>query len=343
MLRWRGGSAGSCATWRSLGVCWVGVAGGVGVGGGWQGVARRVRVAWGLVAGGGVLRAVSGWRGGWWRLGLACHVEAAWRVGGVLRVMLRQHGGLAVAGCCVPYWGGVVVGWWSGCCVPCWGGGGVVSRVMSGRRAGGRLEMTRMLEAAAISCNVQAVVLRAVLGRRWGGVASHVGAACWGGAVVDDSRARGGGNSLQRSGRGIASHVGAACWGGDKWRWLRWLACTRGRQWPAALKPWGWSAWNNGVVAWADGKESVSHLTPACAPTSTPRPASPDSPFQAPLPSSLVVKTRQMMHWDEAPPLPPPRARKLPPFVPAPTRRPDMARNTPPPPTRRHCQPAAPP
>ncbi|KAH9012639.1 hypothetical protein EDB85DRAFT_1900231 [Lactarius pseudohatsudake] len=62
VLRWRGGSAESCATWRGLGVlCWVGVA-------------------------------------------------AAWRVGGVVRVVLRQHGGLAVAGCCVPYWGGVVRG-----------------------------------------------------------------------------------------------------------------------------------------------------------------------------------------------------------------------------------------
>ncbi|KAH8983090.1 hypothetical protein EDB86DRAFT_2834099 [Lactarius hatsudake] len=271
MLRWRGGSAGSCATWRSLGVCWVGVAvsqqvagccapcrGGVGVGGGWRGVARRVRVAWGLVAGGGVLRAVSGWRGGRWRLGLACRVEAAWRVGGVLRVVLMQHGGLAVAGCCMPYWGGVVAGWWSGCCVPCWGGGGVVSRVMSGRCAGGRLEMTRMLKAAAISCNVQAVVLRAVLGRRWGGVASHVGAACWGGAVVDDSHARGGGNSLQRSGRGIASHVGAACWGGDEWRWLRWLACTRGRQWPAALKTSSSSATSSILRSRGDGLRGIT-------------------------------------------------------------------------------------
>ncbi|KAH9002874.1 hypothetical protein EDB86DRAFT_2826718 [Lactarius hatsudake] len=213
---------------------------------------------------------MSGWRGGRWRLGLACHVEVAWRVSGVLHVVLRQHGGLAVAGCCVPYWGGVVAGWWLGCCVPCWGSGGMVSRVMSGRRAGGRLEMTHMLEAAAISCNVQAMVLQAVLGRRWGGVASHVGAACWGRAVVDDLRARGGGNSLQRSGRGIASHVGAACWGGDEWRWLRWLACTRGRQWPAVLKPWGWSAWNNGVVVREEsfpGNESTTHIpTPQIKP-----------------------------------------------------------------------------
>ncbi|KAH9006736.1 hypothetical protein EDB86DRAFT_2823965 [Lactarius hatsudake] len=263
MSGWRGGR------WRVAGCC-TPCRGGVGVSGRWRGVARHVGVAWGSVAGGGVLRAVSGWRGGRWRLGLACRVEAAWRVGGVLHVVLRQHGGLAVAGCCVPYWGGVVAGWWSGCCVPCWGGGGVVLRVMSGRHAGGRLEMTRMLKAAAISCNVQAVALRAVLGRRWGGVTSHVGAACWGRAVVDDSRARGGGNSLQRSGRGIVSHVGAVCWGGDKWRWLTWLTCTRGRQWPAALKPWGWSAWNNGVVVREEsfpGNESTTHIpTPQIKP-----------------------------------------------------------------------------
>jgi hypothetical protein len=53
-------------------------------------------------------------------------------------------------------------------------------------------------------------VLRAVLGRR-GGLAV---AACW-------------------RWRRVASHVGAACWGGDKWKRL---ACTRGWQWPAAFR-----------------------------------------------------------------------------------------------------------
>ncbi|KAH9000525.1 hypothetical protein EDB86DRAFT_2827850 [Lactarius hatsudake] len=244
VLRWCGGSVGSCATWRSLGVCWVGVVvsrqvagccmpcrGGVGVGGGWRGVACRVGVAWGLVAGGGVLRAVSGWHGGRWRLGLVCHVEAAWRVGGVLRIVLRQHGRLAVVGCCVPYWGGVVL-WY---CEPCWGGGGGVSRVMSGWCAGaGWLEMTCMLKAAAIACNVQ--------GEREKKKKKHISNAF--GPKPSSSLAT---FSILRS-RGIASHVGAACWGGDEWRWLRLLACTRGRQWPAALKPWGWSMWNNSVV-----------------------------------------------------------------------------------------------
>ncbi|KAH8987706.1 hypothetical protein EDB86DRAFT_2832210 [Lactarius hatsudake] len=282
----------------------------LGRGGGRRGIARRVEAAW-RVGGSGMLRAVLGWRGG----GLVVRVLCA--------VLGRRWRGVA-----------------SHIGAACWGAIGDDSHARGG---GNILQRSGPARPRPRSPSCVAVVLRAMLGQRWGGVASHVGAACWGGVVVDDSRARGGGNSLQRSGRGIASHVGAACWGGDEWRWLRWLACTRGRQWPAALKPWGWSAWNNGVVAWADGKESVSHLTPACAPTSTPHPASPDSPFQAPLPSSLVVKTRQMMHWDEAQPLPPPHACKLPPFIPAPTRRPDMARNTPPPPTRRHCQPAAPP
>ncbi|KAH8979430.1 hypothetical protein EDB86DRAFT_2835944 [Lactarius hatsudake] len=50
----------------------------------WWGVACCVGVAWGSVAGGGVLCAVSGWRGGQWQLGLVCHVEVVWQVGGVL-------------------------------------------------------------------------------------------------------------------------------------------------------------------------------------------------------------------------------------------------------------------
>ncbi|KAH8999638.1 hypothetical protein EDB86DRAFT_2828254 [Lactarius hatsudake] len=262
-------------------MCWVRVAvsqqvagccvpcrGGVGVGGGWWGVVRRVGVAWGSVAGGGVLRAVSGWRGGRWRLGLACRIEAAWRVGRVLRVVLRQHGGLAVAGCCMPYWGGVVAGWWSGCCVPCWGSGGVVLQVMLGRRAGGRLEMTcmlkpwycepcwgggggvlrvmlgrragagqlemtRVLEVAAIACNVQ--------GEREKKKKKHISNAF--GPKPSSSSAT---FSILRS-RGIASHVGVVCWGGDEWRWLRWLACTRGWQWPAALKLWDGLC---GITAW---------------------------------------------------------------------------------------------
>ncbi|KAH9022010.1 hypothetical protein EDB85DRAFT_1895416 [Lactarius pseudohatsudake] len=61
-----------------------------------------------------------------WRNGvLACRVGLGW-----------QSARLAVAGCCVPYWGGVVVGWWLGCWVRCWGGGGSVSQAMSGRHAG---------------------------------------------------------------------------------------------------------------------------------------------------------------------------------------------------------------
>ncbi|KAH8979456.1 hypothetical protein EDB86DRAFT_2835892 [Lactarius hatsudake] len=268
MSGWRGGRwwvAGCCAPCR----------GGVGVSGGWQGVARRVGVAWGSVAGGGVLHAVSGWRGGRWRLGLVCRVEVVWWVGGsgMLRAVLGWRGG------------GLVVG-----------------------------------------------VLCAVLGWWWRGVASHVGAVCWG-AIGDDLHAQGGGNILQRSGRGIASHVGAACWGGDEWRWLMWLTCTRGRQWPAVLKPWGWSVWNNGVVVREEsfpGNESTTHI--------------PMPQIKPPLDTTYhILSHTQTPSLVDAPPLPLPRARELPPFVPTPTRRPDMARNTPPPPTRRHCQPAVPP
>ena len=74
VLRRCGGSAGSCATWRGLGMCWVGVAGSCAL-------CRDGR--------------------GWWRLGLACHVEAAWW-------------GLGVC------WVGVVVcRWVVGSCAPC--------------------------------------------------------------------------------------------------------------------------------------------------------------------------------------------------------------------------------
>ncbi|KAH8976667.1 hypothetical protein EDB86DRAFT_2839612, partial [Lactarius hatsudake] len=183
-------------SWRVLGRGGGGVAGR-------RGIARRVEAAW-RVGGSRMLRAVLGWRGGGLVVGVLCAVLGRrWR--GV-----ASHVGAA-----------------------CWGAIGDDSHARGG---------SNILQCSGPACprprspSCVAVVLRAVLGRRWGGVASHVGAACWGGAVVDDSRAQGGGNSLQCSGRGIASHVGAACWGGDEWRWLRWLACTRGWQWPAALK-----------------------------------------------------------------------------------------------------------
>ncbi|KAH8995879.1 hypothetical protein EDB86DRAFT_2829394 [Lactarius hatsudake] len=123
----------------------------------WQGVARRVGVALGSVVGGGVLCAMSGWRGGRWRLGLACHFEAAWRVGGVLACHVGS------------------VRWV--------GGGG----------AGWRWFAFFRLK-----------VLHAVLGRR-------------GGLAMVGCRGR--------------------------------MEVARGWQWPATLKPWGWSAWNNVVVA----------------------------------------------------------------------------------------------
>ncbi|KAH9165599.1 hypothetical protein EDB89DRAFT_1911244 [Lactarius sanguifluus] len=106
-------------------MAWMGGADGVGVVTGRRGVARRVGVTWrvggggvlgrggsagswrvlgqggGESVGGGVLRTVSGWRGGWWRLGLVCRIEAAWRVGGVLACRVgsaRWVGGGGVAG-----------------------------------------------------------------------------------------------------------------------------------------------------------------------------------------------------------------------------------------------------
>ncbi|KAH9041875.1 hypothetical protein EDB83DRAFT_2318163 [Lactarius deliciosus] len=131
MLR-RGGSVGSCTTWRDVAGYWH-VSG---QGGGlacrievvWQGLAHHVEAAWqvggvlhnvagswhvlgwggGESAGGRVLRTVSGWHGGWWQLGLACPVEAVWWVSGVLAC----HVGSVRS--CALCWGGEV-GWqWQG-------------------------------------------------------------------------------------------------------------------------------------------------------------------------------------------------------------------------------------
>ncbi|KAH9014997.1 hypothetical protein EDB84DRAFT_1443609 [Lactarius hengduanensis] len=297
--------------------------------------------------GGGVLRATLGRRGGSavtgsWRGG-------AWRVGMVLRNVAGRRGG--VLACRESADGGVLRSELSGVA----GQGGVVRRRGAVWRVGGGKALRAVLGRHGDGLAVE--VLRAVLRRR-GGLAV---ARCWAETNGGGERARGGGNGLQRPGVAgwrwwrAASHVGAACSGGDEWRWR---ACTRG---------------DNGL------QRSVSS-PPACAPTSTPRPASPDSPFQASLPSPLVVKTWQMTHWDDAhldvaghchplvhasppqhatptwlatrhhrqpamppqhgtqdKPLLPPRARESSPLVPAPARRPDMARDTPPPPPQ-HTQ-----
>ncbi|KAH9083944.1 hypothetical protein EDB83DRAFT_2309820 [Lactarius deliciosus] len=176
MAGWRWWRLGVAVTWCVAGCCtpcWGGV--GVGCGWGlaccveavWWGLARRVEAAWwglgvcwvglaggGELAGGGVLRAVSGWRGGRWRLGLVCRVEAAWRVGGVLacHVGLARWVGGGRAG-----WRGfafsrvlhAVLGWQGGLAV-------------AGCR--GRMEVARMHKWPATS-----KVLHAVLGGRVGG------------------------------------------------------------------------------------------------------------------------------------------------------------------------------
>ncbi|KAH9038058.1 hypothetical protein EDB85DRAFT_1888118 [Lactarius pseudohatsudake] len=137
-------------TWRGLGaLCWVGVV-----------VSRRVA------------RSCAPCHGGWWWLGFACSVEVAWQVGGVLRVVLRQHGESAVVGCCVPYWGGVV---WQG----------VASHVRA--RAGAGTSGDDLRAHARGSGNVQrsgpkpssSFATSSIL--RNCGIVSHVGAACWGG------------------------------------------------------------------------------------------------------------------------------------------------------------------
>ncbi|KAH9177655.1 hypothetical protein EDB89DRAFT_1902272 [Lactarius sanguifluus] len=177
-------------------MAWMGGADGVGVVTGRRGVARRVGVTWrvggggvlgrggsagswrvlgqggGESVGGGVLRAVSGWRGGWWRLGLVCRIEAAWRVGGVLACRVgsaRLVGGGRVAG---QDGGGSRAR--MGCnlqgLAPCWGG--EVGWRWWGVGAGWRwLACTN----GGFACRVGAA------GWRWRHVVSHVGAACRGG------------------------------------------------------------------------------------------------------------------------------------------------------------------
>ncbi|KAH8978163.1 hypothetical protein EDB86DRAFT_2837010 [Lactarius hatsudake] len=140
---------------------------------------------------GRVLRAVSGWRGGRWRLGLACCIEVAWR-GLVRRVEVAwQVGGVLrnVAGSCAT-WRGLGVCWVRvarvGRVLAChvgsarWvGGGGAgwrwfafsrpkVLHAVLGWQGGlamagcrGRMEVARMHEWPATSR-----VLHAVLGQR---------------------------------------------------------------------------------------------------------------------------------------------------------------------------------
>ncbi|KAH8990950.1 hypothetical protein EDB83DRAFT_2325460 [Lactarius deliciosus] len=174
----------------------------------------------------GVLCAVSGWRGGRWWLDLACCVEAAWRVGGVggsgvLRAVLGRRGGRGVA-CYVGVAVAVV-----GCREPCRGG----------MLAWGRVKLTRVLEAVVMACNVQGEREKKKKKKE-----AHI-LCIWTEAKLV----------------GHVLHVGAACWGGDEWRWPRWLACTRGRQWPAMLKASSSSAMSSilrsgdgpcGITAW---------------------------------------------------------------------------------------------
>ncbi|KAH9165646.1 hypothetical protein EDB89DRAFT_1911229 [Lactarius sanguifluus] len=163
-------------SWVALGQCGEVLACRVGQGGGQQGVACRVEATWRVGSS-----------------GVACHIGVAVAVS---RAISGRHAGAGMSGDDSHAQGGsngpAMFRLWY--CEPCQGG------VLGW----GRVKMTRVLEGTAMG--------------------------------------------LQLSGHGIASHVRAACWGGDEWRWLRWLTCTRGRQWPATLKLWGWSMWNNGVV-----------------------------------------------------------------------------------------------
>ncbi|KAH9172868.1 hypothetical protein EDB89DRAFT_1905760 [Lactarius sanguifluus] len=312
--------------WRGLGVCWVGVAvswrvagccapcrGGVGASRGWA-LRATLKGRGGSAGSWHVLGRGGGGVAGRWGLGMPCWVGEVgwwWWGGGAGWRWFACTNGLQSPGSCA------VLGRLR------WVGGGGVA----GQDGGG--------SHAQMGCNLQGLApcWGGEVGWRWwgvgagwrwlactnGGFACHVGAAGWWWWRV-------------------ASHVGAACWGRDEWKRL---ACTRGRQWPATLKLWGWSAWNNGVVI--KPPLDTTYLPPySCCLCSH---FHPSSGLPRPILSSpSLILTRGQDAADDAlglvavqqdMPLPPPRACEPLPFVPAPTRRPDMARNTLPPPTRR--------
>ncbi|KAH9177154.1 hypothetical protein EDB89DRAFT_1902404 [Lactarius sanguifluus] len=219
MLRWRGGSAGSCTTWRGLGVCWVGVAvswrvagccapcrGGVGAGRGWAlratlkgrgGLAGSWRV---LGWGGG---SVAGRRG----LGVPCWVgEVGWRWwgGGAGWRWFACTNGLQSPGSCAVLGrrGGLAVAGWRGrmgvARMHEWA---AISRVL--RRVG----VARWVGSGGVSeqdgggSRAQMAVLRAVLGRRVGGgsmLQAMSGRRVGAGTNGSGSCAQGDGNGLQR-------------------------------------------------------------------------------------------------------------------------------------------------
>ncbi|KAH9040609.1 hypothetical protein EDB85DRAFT_1886724 [Lactarius pseudohatsudake] len=162
---------------------------------------------------------------------LACRVEAAWWCGG------RWGLGLACR---------VEAGWW-----------GVARRVEAAWRVGSSGVLCAVLGRRGGGLVVG--MLRTVLGRRWWGVASHVGVACWSGDEwrrLTCSRGQQWPATFRSGVAGwqwwrVASHVGAACWGGDEWKWR---ACTRGGgKWPATSRRVGGGGVLQAMSGWRVG------------------------------------------------------------------------------------------
>ncbi|KAH9034433.1 hypothetical protein EDB84DRAFT_1438142 [Lactarius hengduanensis] len=217
---------------------------------------------------------------------------------------------------------------WQG--LPCWGSG--VLRAALGRRGGSAVAGSWHGGESA-----GGGVLHAALRRRGGSaVAGSWRGRAWrvGGVLCDVAGGRGavarrvglpflGGVEvlravLKRRG-GLA--VAACC---EPW-------CTNGLQRPGGAAGWRWRrvASHVGAGCWGGGRIEVPvHEGAAMA-----------CNVQVERENKKEKKKKRkhiLLHWDEAQPLPPPRAREplalL--FVPAPTLRADMARNTSPPPTR---------
>ncbi|KAH9174647.1 hypothetical protein EDB89DRAFT_1904251 [Lactarius sanguifluus] len=148
------------------------------------GICNNVAGYWHVLGQGG------GWRGGWWQLGLACHVEAAWwglahRVEAVWRGLAHR----------------VEVTWWG---LGCWVG------VVDGVGAGGGWALHATLRRRGGSAGSW----HAMLGQQ--GLAHRVGVARWVGGVRVSGQ-DGGGSCAQMACnvQGFACCVGVAGW----WWW----------------------------------------------------------------------------------------------------------------------------
>ncbi|KAH9080261.1 hypothetical protein EDB83DRAFT_2608550 [Lactarius deliciosus] len=206
----------------------------------------------GELAGGGVLRAVSGWRGGQWWLGLACRIETVWQV------LVCRVGSVRWAG------SGSVSGQDGGgsCARMACNVQGLVQRVGAARWVGcGRVSgQDGGGLHAQMACNVQGLVRRVgavrwvggggMSGQDGGGLCARMACNMQGFACcVGVAQWVGGGSVLQAmSGR----RVGAGTNGSGS------HARPQGQQWPATLKASSSSATSSILHGCGDGLRGIT-------------------------------------------------------------------------------------